>query len=184
MQKIPTLYERDYTEPSNGRYVVESVITPGCEWVLRDEGVATRKYDGTCLMFDGDEWWARREVKKDKGAPLHFVDTSYDEVTGKRMGYIPVADSDWVKWFNEAHDGPTILAHWLPGTYELCGPKINGNPEGYELHVLIPHAYAMMLGVGAPRDHLSFCREQGWEGIVWHHVDGRMAKLKVKDIPA
>lgn len=23
--------------------------------------------------------------------------------------------------------------------------------------------------------------ERGWEGIVWHHPDGRMAKLKARD---
>ena len=25
--------------------------------------------------------------------------------------------------------------------------------------------------------------EWGWEGTVWHHPDGRMAKLKVRDYP-
>jgi hypothetical protein len=41
--------------------------------VLDGEGVATRKYDGTCVMFDGDGWWARREVKPGKTAPAGFV---------------------------------------------------------------------------------------------------------------
>ncbi|WP_255273315.1 hypothetical protein [Actinomadura madurae] len=27
------------------------------------EGRATRKYDGTCVRFDGGRWLARREVK-------------------------------------------------------------------------------------------------------------------------
>ena len=45
-------------------------ITPGCEWVIAGEGVATRKYDGTCVMYDGDEWWARREVKPGKTVEL------------------------------------------------------------------------------------------------------------------
>src|SRR5207237_1222319 len=60
MQKIPTLFVRD---EQDRRYVTE-VVTPGCEWVMADEGQATRKFDGTCVMLDqhGD-WWARREVK-------------------------------------------------------------------------------------------------------------------------
>lgn len=58
MQKIPTMFVRD---PDNMRYVIDEV-TPGCEWVLAGEGTPTRKYDGTCVMFDGAEWWARREV--------------------------------------------------------------------------------------------------------------------------
>jgi hypothetical protein len=24
----------------------------------------------------------------------------------------------------------------------------------------------------------------GWEGVVWHHPDGRMAKLKARDLPS
>ena len=30
---------------------------------------------------------------------------------------------------------------------------------------------------------IELCRQWGWEGIVWHHPDGRMAKLKVRDYP-
>ena len=58
MKKIPTVFARD--PETNLRYVKDEV-TPGCEWVFAGEGVATRKYDGTCVMFDGDGWWARRQ---------------------------------------------------------------------------------------------------------------------------
>lgn len=34
-----------------------------------------------------------------------------------------------------------------------------------------------------PADVIALCREWGWEGTVWHHPDGRMAKLKVRDYP-
>jgi hypothetical protein len=61
MQKIPTLFIRDF-EHDHGRYVTDQV-SPGCEWVLAGEGVPTRKFDGTCCMFDGERWWARRELK-------------------------------------------------------------------------------------------------------------------------
>ncbi len=36
-----------------------------------------------------------------------------------------------------------------PGSYELCGPKVNGNPEGSPHHVLVRHG---ALVLEAPRD--------------------------------
>ena len=79
------------------------------------------------------------------------------------------------------------------GTYELIGPMINGNPERATAHRLERHAVAETIGVldegGAsvanpdPADVIALCREWGWEGTVWHHPDGRMAKLKVRDYP-
>lgn len=74
---------------------------------------------------------------------------------------------------------------WEPGTYELCGPKINGNPEGYDRHVLISHEYAEELH-GVPRDYdglAAWLADCEFEGIVWHHPDGRMAKIKRRDFP-
>ena len=63
MRKIPTALVRD---PDDRAHVLDEV-TPGCEWVFAGEGIATRKYDGTCTMLDGNgKWWARREVKPGK----------------------------------------------------------------------------------------------------------------------
>lgn len=84
MRKIPTLFARDWD--GDRRYVLPEV-TPGCEWVIEGDGVATRKYDGTCVMFDGDRWWARREVKEGKAAPAGFVALETDPETGKTVGW-------------------------------------------------------------------------------------------------
>lgn len=184
MNKIPTIFHRDF-EYSNGRYVLNEVV-PGCEWVLAGEGVATRKYDGTCVMLDVDgDWWARREVKKGKEAPTGFVLIETDDETGKSVGWEPIAQSGFVKFFEEAIAGEDPM----PGTYELIGPKINGNPEHFDMHVLIPHG-EFVIG-DAPRtfdglkDYLTGAdgKPFPFEGIVWHHEDGRMAKLKVRDFP-
>ena len=78
MRKIPTMFVRDFTEPSNGRYVTREVH-PDCRWVIDGEGVATRKYDGTCVMWDGRAWWARREVKPGKSYPPNFATIENDE---------------------------------------------------------------------------------------------------------
>ena len=192
MKKIPTLFQRN---PDDRRRVLP-LVTPGCEWVLSGEGVATRKYDGTCVLIRRDGiaviGFARREVKPDKQPPPNFIETGTDEATGKTMGWEPIAQSGFAKWFDEAvtnHNGDTD-GSLTPGTYELCGPKINGNPEGYEHHRLIPHDRAevfpvlpTLLHFDGLRLHLQALGEAGFEGLVWHHPDGRMAKLKARDFP-
>jgi hypothetical protein len=188
MKKIPTVFQRD---PADRAHVLPSV-NPGCEWVLAGEGTATVKLDGTCTMLDEDgRWWARREVKPGKTPPQGWVQVDADEVTGKRVGWEPIAQSPYAKAHAEAlprhermHPG-----NRPPGTYELVGPKVNGNPHGYEEHTLERHGVIEQLGV--PRDFEGMraflldalpAGDRGYiEGIVWHHPDGRMAKLKIRD---
>lgn len=175
MKKIPTLFQR--TE--DRRYVTD-VVTPGCEWVLAGEGAPTRKLDGTCMRFDGQNWWARREVKRDGVEPDGFIAVEVDAMTRKAVGWIPVEGSPFYKFWLEA------MAARLdrePGTYELIGPKVNGNPERLEHHVLIRHDIRLEVTPAEPLVLIDRCREAGWEGVVWHHPDGRMAKLKVRDYP-
>lgn len=180
MRKIPTLFVRD---PENMSRVLPE-YHPACAWVRAGEGMATRKYDGTCVMFDADGiWWARREVKPGKRAPQGYVAVEVDEVTGKTMGWKPVEQSAFAKYHAEAAAVRSMFDFWQPGTYELCGPKINGNPEGYTSHQLIQHEYAEELD-DAPRtfDELgAYLADADIEGIVWHHADGRMAKIKGRD---
>jgi hypothetical protein len=193
MRKIPTLFVRD---PENRANVLDEV-TPGCEWVLEGEGKATRKYDGTCMMLDTDgKWWARREVKPGKIEPLNYVVDNVDEVTGKTQGWEPVEQSPFAKFHVEAL---LVVHNRVAGTYELVGPKVQGNPEKLEGHRLYSHAEAESLWVfPIPNPHNPalrpwVCSNQpgaiklavsslSWEGIVWHHPDGRMAKLKTKDV--
>ena len=91
MRKIPTLFVRDWD--GDPRYVTREV-TPGCEWVMAGEGRATRKFDGTCVMFDGERWWARREVKAGKQAPAGFTEIEHDLETGKTVGWEPPSSRD------------------------------------------------------------------------------------------
>lgn len=196
MRKIPTLFKRD---PDDMRHVLPEV-TPDCEWVLAGEGVATRKYDGTCVRLTKDGlWWARREVKPGKTPPANFVPEQLDEVTGKTVGWEPAEQSGFYRWLQDAlAQGATgylsvpqsIDPTPPPGSYELLGPKINRNTDclsiGY--HILVMHGYEAYDDrvelAEAPRD---FAGLREWmlatrfEGIVWHHPDGRMAKLKARD---
>lgn len=189
MKKIPTLLKRD---PDNMRSVLMEV-NPGCEWVLAGEGVATRKYDGTCMMLDDDgQWWRRREVKPDKEDPENFQLVQTDEVTGKRVGWVPMDPQGFLHPFLEALDyWDNPITSWKPGTYELVGPMINKNPEKQTHHRLIPHGADVIerredagpLTIDMIKDFvLTHANAFGWEGIVWHHPDGRMAKLKKRDL--
>ena len=189
MRKIPTVLVRD---PDDRAHVLME-ISPGCEWVFTGEGVATRKYDGTCVMFDGDRWWARREVKPGKQPPPDYVTEEVDGTTGKTVGWEPIEQSAFVKFHREAleymqygNDGAEKAHEWMPGTYELCGPKINGNPEDCGHHVLMRHAdaeeFPTLEHPNDPTTAAWVVSALKWEGIVWHHPDGRMAKLKRRDI--
>ena len=176
MRKIPTVFVRDLKT-----HKVINEVVPGCEWVVAGEGRATRKYDGTCTMFNGSEWWARRELKPGKDAPEGFVSEGFDENTGKTVGWVPAKTSDFWPLMIEA--GAEGGHEWGAGTYELIGPKVNGNPEGLDQHFFVPHG-EFTIG-DAPRDFDGLrdylTRDFPFEGIVWWHQDGRMAKLKRRD---
>ncbi len=182
MRKIPTLFRRDPDDMSR----VLPEVHPDCQWVIDGEGVATLKYDGTCVMFDGERWWARREVKAGKNPPPNFEPMQTDEITGKTMGWEPIEQSAFAKYHAEAlvETGSEVARKgWPAGTYELVGPRINGNPERVDHHELWAHAAATVLEP-VPRDFhglAGLMSTFGGEGVVWHHPDGRMAKLKRKD---
>jgi hypothetical protein len=180
VRKIPTLFVRDWD--GDRRYVLDKV-TPGCEWVTAGEGLPTRKYDGTCVRLTPDgAWWARREVKPGKAAPPAFAALETDEETGKTVGWEPVEQSSFANLHAEVIGRP---GNYAPGTYELIGARINGNPEGVIGHELIPHGVDELFD--APRDFAGLAvwlHAHTFEGIVWHHPDGRMAKIKQRDFPA
>lgn len=195
MKKIPTVFVRDWD--SDPKHVTREV-NPECAWVFAGEGRVTRKYDGTCCMFDGEAWWARREVKPDRADPPNFRLVEEDDATGKRVGWEPIKQSGFAKFHAEAIGGAYGIADevgWVKpvagATYELIGPKINGNPEKLDRHLLVRHGYTsaaddwVMRRAARDYDGLAalFADHPDWEGVVWHHPDGRMAKIKARDFP-
>ena len=177
MKKIPTLFERD---DKNRRFVTDRV-TPGCEWVFESGAVATRKWDGTCVMYDGTVWWFRREVKGTANLPEGFVPIELDPVTGKTFGWERESSAGWGPRLVEALDEEGTPHHI--GTYELCGPKINGNPEQFKTHRLLRHGATVLFDV--PNDSAgirAYVAAMEGEGIVWWGSDGKWAKLKRRDI--
>lgn len=106
-------------------------------------------------------------------------------VTGHRMGWVPYTSSGFEKYVDEALGDDPQIEDWPEGTYELCGPKINNDRQGYGRHVLIRHDTAERvpeLHHPTGFDHLRIALLAApAEGIVWHAPDGRRAKLKARD---
>lgn len=179
MKKIPTIFERDW---NGNKSRVVNIIHPGCEWVLAGEGMATRKIDGTCCLVRGGKLFKRRELRNGEKLPPLFEVTDTDSATGKTTGWVPVACGPDDKWHREAFQNEP---HLDDGTYELIGPKIQGNPENVTTHHLVKHGSGLAGAIeNAPRtfDALrSWMNGQRIEGLVFHHEDGRMAKIKLRD---
>lgn len=183
MQKIPTLFQRNYETDR----LVRDEVTPGCEWVVAGEGVPTRKLDGTACLIKEGKLYKRYEVKKGRKLPVDFIPAQeLDEVTGEVPGWIPVGEGPEDRYHREAFDlYLTLHAGDLDGTYELCGPKVQGNPERLLFHELIPHDPALLeLRDAPPRDFEGLKEYLGVhdiEGVVWHHEGRRMCKIKKRD---
>lgn len=181
MQKIISLFQRDY----EGNRQVYNQVVPGAEWVLAGEGIATRKYDGTCVLIENGTMWKRYEVKPGKTPPPGFRPANdVDEITGKQQGWLPVNAADPAdRWHVEAlWNDDADPSDYENGTYELVGPKIQGNPEGLDTHMLLRHGSSLL--PGAPRNFVGireYLTNVRIEGIVWHHPDGRMVKIKGRD---
>lgn len=181
MKKIISLYQRNY----DGDHLVRDEVVPGAEWVLAGEGAATRKYDGTCCLIRDRRLYKRFDLKPGKPPPPDFEVEQHDPVTGKSFGWVPVGDGPEDRWHRQAFERLTGRDRGgeLDGTYELLGPKIQGNPERFTEHELVAHADAAVLP-DAPRDFeglRSYLAEAAIEGIVWHHPEGRMVKIKSRD---
>jgi hypothetical protein len=172
MEKIISLFKRDY----EGTRLVFDEVVPGAEWVLAGEGQATEKFDGTCCRVKDGRLYKRFDCKQGKKPPANFEPSQApDPVTGHWPGWVPVGDGPEDRWHREALNGEA------DGTYELVGPKVQGNPYGLLKHQLYRHG---AITVKAPRDFLGikvFLADNIMEGIVWHHPDGRMVKIKRKD---
>jgi len=198
MEKIRSLFKRDY----DGNRQVYDEVVEGAEWVQNGEGLATVKYDGTCCKVQDGKLYKRYDRKRKKGvprskrpfelsdykdAPENWVQAQEpDFMTGHWPGWLPVGDGPEDRYHREAFENDPGLPD---GTYELCGPKISSgkesgiNPEGLSGHFLIRHGDRLIIGVPTEFEALKKFLERynTIEGVVWHHPDGRMVKIKLKD---
>lgn len=183
MKKMPCLFQRDFSDQR--RPVLLRDVTPGCEWVLAGEGVATRKWDGTACLVRGGRLFKRYDAKINRKTGERLTpppgwepcEPEPDPVTGHWPGWLPVGDEPESRWHREAFHAPTP-----DGTYELCGPKVGRNPEGFAHHMLIRHGVAQH--PDAPRDFdglRAWLEPRDIEGLVFHRADGAMVKIRKAD---
>lgn len=187
MKKMPCVFVRDFSDKR--KPVLTTDVTPGCEWVLAGEGEATRKWDGTAALIKDGEIWARYDCKRGKTPPEGALpcDPAPDETTGHWPHWVKVVAQPEYQWHREAFD------QWVrwhgsvpsPGTYEVVGPKVNGNPEHEPEHRLRVHGeegYGHIDRSPRTQDSIRALLEQFVvEGLVFHHPDGRMAKIRRAD---
>ena len=186
MQKIPNVFVRDW---NGDKSRVLNEAEPASAWVLAGEGMATRKWDGTACL-----------VAPHEGTICLFK--RYDAKGGKPPphGFLPAQDPDpatghWPGWLEVQPNKPEDRWHveaWIeqrrqeldlsPGTYELCGPKISANPEGFPVHVFVRHGIHLCPDVPRSYDGMyEWLARNAMEGLVFHHPDGRMSKVKRRD---
>jgi hypothetical protein len=203
MKKIPCVFQRDFVPRKNGRgseAILKPDFTPGLERVM-SEGTATIKFDGTaCAVIagpgDGTHMtWVplhlrsnmflhkRYDAKRGKPAPAGGIPCDEpDEKTGHWPHWVLVLDGPEDKWAREAY---LRLGKPLDvGTYELCGPHLQGNPHGFAEDQFIKHGSVEILADKFERTFegmRAFLSRVPMEGIVFW-LDGEpRAKIRRKD---
>ena len=176
MKKIPTLFERIY---ENHRIVgITEKVTPGMEWVLAGEGIATIKHDGSCCAIIDGELYKRYDAKKGRKPPEGAIPCCEpDPITGHHPHWVKVDPNNPAdKHFAALHtDG---LAD---GTYEAVGKHFNGNPYGMGHDMVVRHGiYPIDVertfeGI---RNYLEHSRQ---EGIVFWKDGEPQCKIKRTD---
>lgn len=203
MKKISTIFVINREDNLATKEVLK-----GNEWVLDGEGKATVKFDGSsCLIKDGILFrrWNRKLTKKAM-RNKSFAAKKGLEFTPDESMFRAVPDGA-IKC-NETFDAKTLhWPHWVPvgedaadklhveafevlkaenkvedGTFEICGPKIRCNPHNFDSHVLLKHGDVVVEVEDRSFEGIkTFLDSFVGEGLVFHHPDGRMAKIRMKD---
>lgn len=193
MRKMHSLFVRE-----GKPFLATPHVTDEAAWVTTSPPGhvrATVKWDGTCCLFNKHDFYKRRMVRVGDAVPEGWIawyemegmgDTHPMVKSPKIPGWVPVTKEDPMHQaaFLDLPEGPPY------GTYELLGPKIQGNPyEGLiDKPTLVLHGmHTADLPLCGLRDLEAyeavetFLRNFWAEGVVFYHTDGRMAKVKRRD---
>jgi hypothetical protein len=179
VKKIPTLFLRDYSLKCTP---VTDSFNPECQWVFDGEGIATRKVDGINIKVENSISYMRITPNtKD------YIEADYGRVDNKYVQYALGCyfDSAVAEYSPLYRDVPQST-HFRDGIYEAYGEGIRGNAEkveGYHVIRISPVDHALVIH-GIPRTYrgiMGYLATHDIEGIVFHHRDGRMAKIKTRD---
>lgn len=182
MKKMPCLFVREFH--GDGTFTITEAVTPGCEWVLSGEGLATRKWDGTAVLVREGLLYARYDAKNGRAPPVRAIPCTEapDPVTGHWPHWVEATRPE-DRWIREAAENSKAALH-LDGTYEAIGPNINGNADEWPRHALLRHGAQPLEMTSNWRTFdgiRAVLADLPWEGIVFHHPDGRMCKIRRHD---
>jgi hypothetical protein len=169
-------------------------INPACQWVVNGEGIATRKWDGTsCAVINGQihaRYDAKTTGKKKRIPPAGAIACcDPDSVTGHWPHWIPAIRPD-DQYIREAFKNTYLdcdIEKIEFQTFEAIGPKINGNNEKAIDHIVFEHGLHRLRTLdSSPGVRSLICLKKfleitNIEGVVFHHFDGRMAKIRRVD---
>lgn len=179
MKKIPTLFERQF---ENHKVVgITDKVTPGMEWVLAGEGVATVKYDGACCAIVDGEPYKRYDAKKGKKPPEGAIPCcDPDPVTGHWPHWVKCDENNPAdKWFFEARRNR--FGSLADGTYEAVGVHFQGNPYGFDFDTLQGHGSEVVTVERTFDGIKQYLTDHEIEGIVFWKDGQPQCKIKRTD---
>ena len=184
--------------------LVTREIRPECEWALSGEAKITIKHDGTAAAFINGKLHKRydRKLAKKFARKLRELGSDFlvepnmfkvlpegaipcepnpDPITFHHPHWVPVGEGNEDKFFKEGLENTLELNEG--DTFELVGPKLQGNIYGLEEHVLLVHGDREVTDIELTFDGIkNWLRMNNEEGLVFHHPDGRMCKIRRKDM--
>ena len=192
MRKIPTLFEREF---ENHKVVaIKPIVTPGLEWVLRGEGIATVKVDGACCAIIDGVFYKRYDAKRGKTPPAGAIpcQPEPDPITGHWPHWVKVdPEKPEDRWFVNAYVNTYkpnrfyesyVLKLGIDGTYEAIGPHFQGNPYRAPLDFLVKHGENDIRNCPRDFDGLrEFLLANYIEGIVFWKDGEPQCKIKRSD---
>ncbi len=183
MKKIPTLFKRVY---ANNKIID---ILPGVikdmEWVLKGEGIATVKIDGSCCAIINGIFYKRYDAKNGKPIPNGAIkcQEKADPITGHLPCWIKVnKNNPNDKWFYKAYLNTLNLTSELQdGTYEAIGPHFQGNPYNLKEDILKKHGTIIINVERSYEGIRKYLSEHYIEGIVFWEDGEPKCKIKRSD---
>lgn len=194
MRKIPTLFEREFSDHKVVK--VLNKVTPGMEWVLAGDGVATVKFDGSCCAIIDRGLYKRYDAKKGRKIPDGAIkcQEEADPVTGHLPCWVKCdRNNPSDKWFWSAFDNYVLECsrNYLDtcelsnpndivsnGTYEAVGRHFRNNSYNMDSDILIPHGKQVVEVERTFEGIKQYLSENYIEGIVFWK-DGE-PKFKIK----
>lgn len=182
MKKIPTLFERVFE--NHKKVGIKPNVTEGMEWVLKGEGIATIKIDGSCCAIINGEFYKRYDAREGKKVPDGAIPCCEpDPITGHYPHWVKVDPKNPAdKWYYAALlNSIEIYGELKEGTYEAIGTHFQGNPYGLDVDILVKHGIQI---VDVPRTFegiKEWLSQNDVEGIVFWKDGEPQCKIKRSD---